>query len=142
MGVGGTLARFRWGVPQSSLRQGGTPARSRQGVPQPGPEGGTPIQPRTGGIPARSRQGVPQATPGQGWGTPPRSRWGYPIWMGAPWGTHHLDMDLGWGTPSPPPPPPPVRTTEGVLASRQSVCLLCSRSRTFLFNFISHLIKT
>ena len=39
----------------------------------------------------------------------------------------------GGGTParSRPPPPRPVRTTEGILATRRSICLLRSRRRTF-----------
>ena len=47
-------------------------------------------------------------------GVPPaRSRWGYPrTWYG-----YH----------------PPARTTKGVPAMRQAVCLLCSRIRIFLF---------
>ena len=50
---------------------------------------------------------------------PARSGWGVPCQGGYPVGGY------------------PVRTTEGVLNTRQAVCLLRSRRRTFLFIIIS-----
>ena len=62
-----------------------------------------------------ARDGVPQPEMGtpEGWGTPSQ----------------------GWSTPWPVMgyPPPPDRTADGVLDTRQAVCLLRSRRRTFLF---------
>ena len=106
------------GLPPSNLGWGGTLARSGWGVGVPPAKDGIPLtRSRHGysGVPP-ARDGVP---PGQGWGIP--------------------QLDLGWGTPPSGPEPgpgmghPPLWTTEGVIATWWSVCLLHSRRRTFLF---------
>ena len=95
--------------------EGGTPDRSRwEGVPHPAlGNGGTSARSNGGGYPSQvwwpSRDGVP----------PPHARSG--------WIPH-----LGWGTPLAGVPPPRYRTTDGVLDTPRSVCLLRSRRRTFL----------
>ena len=82
---------------------GGTPARSRQGVPWGIPTGmGYPGQVLTG-VPLPTRDGVPR--PGPDGGTPPCQGWGTLAWY---------------------------RTTDGVLDTPQSVCLLHSHRWTFL----------
>ena len=76
----------------------------------------------------RSGCGVPPS-----WGTlSPSSRLG---WGGTPWWESPPPPPPGMGYP-PPPPPPPDRTADGVLDTPRSVCLLRSRRRTFLFDFI------
>ena len=112
-GGGGIPARSRWEYP-GQVQMRGTKARSRQRVPRPGP----------GEVP----------WPGPDARVPLHQGWGTPIWTWdgvgpgpGMWYLPCLDLDLGWGTPS------PVRTTEGVLATRRTVCLLRSGRRTFLF---------
>ena len=108
-----------------------------RGVPQPGPEGGgTPIQPWTGGTPSSLGWGLPSSSLGRGGphldeGTPCPEMGVPPIqgWMGVP----PVWTWTGDGVP-----PPPIRTTEGVLAVQQSVCLLrsCRRTSWFVNSFI------
>ena len=137
-----------------TCRGGGTPARSSQ--PRGGtltrsshlgggyPMGGYP----TLGTPHQTRPGVPQL----GWGYPPwvpllsdlaggtppqvppiRPGWGgYPT-LGTPcqtWPGVPPLSDLAGGTPTGGTPP---RISDGVLDTPQSVCLLRSRRRTFLY---------
>ena len=83
-------------------------------------------------------QGWMRVSPVQGWmGVPPCPRLdgGTPpvqAWMGVP---SHPRMDRG------PPgrdgvPPPRYRTTDGVLDTPRSVCLLSSRRKTFFFEIL------
>ena len=93
------------------------------GTPWPSQGWGTPSQVRTGGgVP---HDGVP---PSQGWGTPRQVR----TWEGVP--HDGVPPSQGWGTPF----TPWDRTTDGVLATPLSVCLVRSRRRTFLLlnNFV------
>ena len=106
-------------------RQGGYPARSSWGgvpcwggVPR---EGYPPSQVRVGGYPCR----VPPLAR-SGWGVPCRG--GYPA--GGTQVGYPPPARSGWGGGY------PVRTTEGVLASQRTVCLLRSRRRTFLFDIL------
>ena len=115
------------------------------GVPWPGPARGYPAKSSqggtsAGGIPAWGTpcwgRGVPWFTPCQGWGTHQPG----PEGRGARGSSYQ-----GWGTPRQvqtvgeyPPPSgrctPRYRTTDGVLDTPRSVCLLRSRRRTFLLN--------
>ena len=127
-----TLARSGWGVPQpgpdgdypgqgwvspGQVRMGGTPARSRWGKGYPLPRDGVPPL----------RDGIP---PSQGRGTPlGQVRKGYPCpGMGCPqWGMGYPPARDGV--------PLQDRTADGILDTQQTVCLLHSRRRTFLFCF-------
>ena len=96
----------------------GTLARSGQGLPQGTLilRSGTPSQVRMEELP-----GLPHPLPGMGY---PLARSGCrvpPSWDGVY-------------------PRPHDRTTEGVLAMRQAVCLLCSRRRTFLLQLAIQLL--
>ena len=101
-----------WGLPHlhpiipGHVRLGGTLARSGWGIP------GYPPCPGMGYPPPGQDRGYPRVLPILGWDSPSaRSGRGW----GVPWSTL------------------PDRTTEGVLATRWVVCLLCSCRRTFLF---------
>ena len=157
--TGGTSARSRrggggGGYPSHVPDRGSPPGRRylRWRVP-PGRDG-VPLRPGPGqgGYP---RWGTPW--PGQHggylrWGTPPAGmgvpspgqvrtvrvpKVGYPIaGMGYPlarsgWGVPEVEYALsGMGVP-----PPPYMTADGVLDTPRSVCLLCSRRRTFLLSY-------
>ena len=110
--------------PSVCLSTGGTPL-GRGGVPQPGPDRGLALD--GGVLPSNLGQGGPPSLgggtiPGQDGGTPlSKAGWGYPLiqgWMGYPL------AGMGY---------PPYRTTDGVLDTPWSVCLLRSRRRTSLF---------
>ena len=140
-------------ISQNAMGQtpGGGTLPGGQGGTLPGPAGGVPCRGGTlpdpaGGYPARSSRE----------GTLPGPAGGVPCWGGTlpgPAGGGTLPRGVPWsGTHPPPPgqvrmggstPPPgqvrmeggyPGRTTEGVLNTRQAVCLLRSRMRTFLFD--------
>ena len=153
-GWGGTPARSRQGWGR------GTPARSRLGgggVSKPGPDKGgyptwlgvpemvyTPPPAGMGYNPARLGWRVPEVgypqqgwgTPRQGWSTPsqvrmggyprwiPPCRYGVPPWPGQEGGTPPTGMGY--------PPPRRHRTTDGVLDTPRSVCLLRSRRTVLL----------
>ena len=97
-----------------------------------------------GGNPARSSQwGTPSQVPPPvrtGWGVPHPYR-GYPsqVWLGGtqggvpPAGMGYTPCQVWWGVPEVGYPSPLYRTTDGVLDTPRSVCLLRSRRRTFLF---------
>ena len=130
------------------------------GVPQwlvPSPFGGVPWPGQDDGYPGQVRMGYP----GQGWGIPwpgmgyPKPGTGYlhpemgyslardgvSPWQGMGyhqpgWGTPPIQR---WGTPWPGMGYPQDRTTDGVLDTRQAVCLLRSRRRTVLcYCWFSH----
>ena len=117
--------------PSVCLSTGGYPSQVWWGVP----EVGYPPPPSRDGVPpARSNGGVP----------PARSRWGVP-WpdpdRGVPWpglmggtrgGRDEVPPWQGWGTPWQGVSHPYYRTTDGVLDTSRSVCLLRSGRRTFL----------
>ena len=92
--------------------------------PGPGPGRGVPCW---GGGTQPGLNGSGDTWPGPDWG----GTWTGPDWGGGTW----TGPDEG-GVPRPGPDGGgyPGRTTEGVLATRRSVCLLHSRRRTFLFH--------
>ena len=132
----------------------GTPPRSMsRGAPWPGPDGGGGGYSHPaldGGILPSLDRGYPHpaldgGTLGRPWVQGTLTRDGVSPWPGPdgipPWpGMGFPPSGPGMGYP---PPiwtwtwdgnsPPPVRKTEGVVATRRSVCLLRSRRRTFLF---------
>ena len=89
------------------------------------------------GYPARSHWGVPQPGP-DGEGYPNYVQiWGYPRvspQQGVP-PSRVLPPGRGY-------PPPQYRTIDRVLDAPRSVCLLCSRRRTFLFNYSIRVERT
>ena len=107
------------GVPgQVQMGGGGTLARSRWGDPCQVP----PIRPGEG----YPWQGVPHL------GYPPSDLVGaFPLLGGTPPQQVHPPIGSGQGVPLPGGTPP--RVTDGVLDMPQSVCLLHSRRRTFLY---------
>ena len=97
------------GVPHLARRGGGVPQPG--GLPQPGPAEGVPhlaggVPHLVGGYPSPVQTGVP-----------------HQVQMGVP---------PGRGTSQQGYPPPQYRTTNGVLDTPRSVCLLRSRRRTVL----------
>ena len=115
-----------------------------RGVPCQVQLGGVPCKVQLGGYPARSSQGgtLPGGYPAGGY-----PAGGYPgmvppsqVRMGVPCGGTLPGGTLQGGTQVWYPPSQvrtqggyPVRTTKGVLTTRQAVCLLHSCRRTFLF---------
>ena len=101
------------------------------GVPRPGPDGGG--DPQSGpdrGYPGRSSRGVPLV------GVPPHQfQMGVPQ-RGVNWG--YPQTGIGYSLAGVPPTrgTPRYRTTDGVLNTPRSVCLLRSRRRTFLYIYI------
>ena len=93
--------------------------------------GGDPGQVQTGGYPSQvlTGGGYPSQVQMGGWGggTLARSGWGDTLARSRQGGVPKVGVPPGRDGV-----PPSVRTTEGVLATRQAVCLLRSRRRTFL----------
>ena len=121
------------GIPHLRSGWGGTPSQVWTGeYPIPGLDGGYPIPGLDGGVgvpPART--GWSTTPPGLDGVSPTRTGWGTPLTRTG-WGTLPLARN-GWGTLS---PPPLDRAAKRALAMQWEVCLLHSRRRTFLSNYI------
>ena len=122
-----------------------------RGYPIPGPDGRGVLHPRSGqGVPHCRSCWVEVPHPADWMGYPPsKTGWGTPIqdWMGYPY--PRLDgvpppSRTGWGTPLQdwmgyPPPLSGDWAAKWALATWRAVCLLHSRSRTFLLKFYDRL---